>query len=414
MQVHLFERPIPFRKIALSMPAPSVFLAVLLGSSASAQWPQWGGPNRDFRSSATGLAESWPEAGPTKRWERELGAGYSSVVADGGRVYTMYRSGEDEVVVALDAATGATAWEHKVRTPGHSEAPESTPTIEGDRVYTLGVWGMLSALDKESGKLAWSHDLVAEYKAKGPQFGFAASPLAHGGSLILPVGGPGFGVAAFALADGKLLWHAHELEEVYSSPILIDVEGEAQVVVLAAGQMVGLSPETGELLWSEPFEGDQPIATPVWCGDGLLCVTANPSGSVAFRLSKADGKTRVERAWKNEAPITQTTVVPVGDYLYGSTFDPPCVTAIHARTGEIAWKEPGFSLANLVSADGKIVLLDFDGVLGLGTATPDAWKVSGRVSLLKPQAFTPPTVADKSLYIRDLERVIAIDLAKAN
>ena len=166
---------------------------------------------------------------------------------------------------------------------------------------------MLCALDKNSGKLAWSHDLIKEYEAKPPQYGFSTSPLAYDGSLILPVGGAGYGVAAFALADGKLLWHKHDFEEAYASPILIEVEGEVQVAVLVADQVVGLSPETGELLWSEPIEGDQNIATPVWCSDKLLCVTAGTGGSVGLRFSKADGKTRVEKAWKNDKlQIAQT------------------------------------------------------------------------------------------------------------
>lgn len=387
---------------------------VLLAGSASAQWPQWGGPNRDFHSPATGLAEEWPEAGPRKIWERELGAGYSSIVADGGLLFTMYRSDDHEVVVALDAKTGATHWEHGYRSSG-SEAPNSTPTVAGSMVYTLGVSGMLCALDKNSGKLAWSHDLVKEYKAKRPQHGFSASPLVHGGSLILPVGGAGYGVAAFAVADGKLLWHEHDLQEVYASPVLIEVEGEAQVAVLAAGQVVGLSPETGELLWSEPIEGDQNIASPIWCSDRLLCVTASPTGSVGLRFSKADGKIKVERAWKNDnLQIAQTTVVRVGDYFYGSTGqDPFFVTAIHAKTGEIAGQEQGLSLANLVSADGKLLLFDAEGVLALATPGPEP-KVKSKVKLLGSQAFTTPTVAGRSLYLRDLKTILAVDLGKAN
>ena len=226
--------------------------------------------------------------------------------------------------------------------------------------------------------------------------------------------GAGYGVAAFALADGKLLWHTHDFEEAYASPILIEVEGEVQVAVLVADQLVGLSPETGELLWSEPIEGEQNIATPVWCADKLLCVTAGTSGSVGLRFSKANGKTRVERAWKNEkVQITQTTVVRAGDYFYGSTGqDPFFVTAIHAGTGEVAWQEQGFSLANLVFADGKILLLDVEGVLALGTPGPEALKVNSKASMLKAQAFTAPTVADKTLYLRDLNNVMAIDLGK--
>ena len=396
--------------------AAGALVVALSAGSASAQWPQWGGPNRDFHSPATGLADEWPEGGPRKIWERALGAGYSSIVADGGRLFTLYRSGDDEVVVALDAETGATEWEHRYRMPSGSEPPNSTPTIEGNRLYTLGVSGVLCALDKNSGELAWSHDLVEGYKAKRPEYGFSASPLAHGGSLILPVGGTGTGVAAFALADGKLLWRKHDFEGVYASPLLIEVEGEAQVAVLAADRVVGLSPATGELLWSEPIEnqGGQNIATPVWCADGLLCVTSGSAGSVGLRFSKVDGKTKVERAWVNgQTQIAQTTVVRVGDYFYGCTgYDPFFVTAIHAKTGEVAWREPGFSLANLVSADGKILLLDVEGVLALATAGPEAWKVKSRANLLAAQAFTVPTLADKSLYLRDLKNIMAIDLGK--
>jgi len=71
-------------------------------------------------------------------------------------------------------------------------------------------------------------------------------------------------------------------------------------------------------------------------------------------------------------------------------------------------------LANVVSADGKILLLDVEGVLALATASPEAWKVRSRVKMLEPQTFTAPTLADKSLYLRDLKRIVALDLGKPN
>jgi len=133
-----------------------------------------------------------------------------------------------------------------------------------------------------------------------------------------------------------------------------------------------------------------------------------------LRFSKADGKTRVEKVWKNDKlQISQTTVVRAGDYFYGSTGnDPFFVTAIHAKTGDVAWQEQGFSLANFVSADGKILLLDVEGVLAVGTAGPEAWKVHSKANVLKAQAFTTPTLADKTLYLRDLKNIMAIDLGK--
>lgn len=407
--------PVPFQRAALAArPSRSALLGFLLTTSASAQWPQWGGPQRDFRSPAAGLAEAWPERGPEKLWERALGPGYSSIVSEDGRLYTMFRSGEDEVVLALEAATGATVWEHRTQEVRGGEPPNSTPVVAGDRVYALGVSGRLAALEKGSGKLAWSHELLQEYGAKRPQYGYAASPLVHAGSLILPVGGRDHGVAAFALADGALLWHAHDLEEVYASPLLIEVEGEPQVAVLGAGRLVGLSPATGELLWSEPIEGDQNIATPVWCSDGLLCVTAGPKGSVGLRLRKVDGETTVERVWENEdLRIGQTTVVRAGDYLYGSTGDDPYfVTAIRAATGEVVWRQEGLSLANALFADGKVLLLDYEGVLGLAVARPAAWELRSTVKLLEREAFTTPTLDGRNLYLRDQVRIVALDLGR--
>ncbi len=406
--------------------AAGLLVVILLAGTASAQWPQWGGPNRDFHSPAKGLAEKWPDAGPKKIWTRALGEGFSSIVADGGRLFTMYRKGDEEVVVALKAETGATEWEHKYRAPlfekmdtTGGKGPNSTPTIEGNMLYTLGVSGMLLALDKNSGKLVWSHDLIKEYKAKPPKYGFSTSPLAYKGSLILPVGGSDYGVAAFALADGKLLWHKHDFANVYSSPILIEVGGEDQIVQLVADRVVGLDPKTGDLLWSEPIQnqGKMNISTPIWGSDKLLYVTSGQVGSVGLKFFKADGKTKVEKAWKNDKlQVTQGTVVRVGDYFYGSSglMGPHFVTAINAKTGEVAWQERGFAKANLVCSDGKILLLDEEGVLALATASPEGWKVESKVNMLKAKAYTAPTLVDKILYLRDQKNILALDLGKSN
>ena len=95
-------------------------LAATLAAPAAADdaWRQWGGPRRDFKSAAKGLATVWPEGGPKLLWQRELGDGFSGIVAEDGRLFTMYRrDGEEyrrageEAAVAVDAATGGTLWE---------------------------------------------------------------------------------------------------------------------------------------------------------------------------------------------------------------------------------------------------------------------------------------------------------------
>ena len=381
---------------------------------ASAQWSQWGGPERDFRVSVKGLAKSWPETGPKVLWERSLGSGYSSIVSDGERVYTLVQRDARERLVALDARTGASVWEHELGTIEGNPPPNSTPLIVGERVFALGFGGLLCALDRRTGERIWSHDLVGEYGARAPMFGFAASPLALDAALILPIGGKDIGAAAFALEDGKLLWRAHDFEELYASPILIEVGGEPEVVVLTVDLLAGLDPVTGATLWSAPIQGgDQNIATPVWSSDGLLCVTAAMSGSVTFRVEKESGKTQITRVWKNDTQISQTTVVRVGDFYYGSTGDPARVTAFHAATGAIAWQKEGLSVANVVATDDALVLLDYDGTLALATATFTGLEIHARAKLLEPQAFTPPTLDGHTLYLRDNRRIVALDLGAA-
>ena len=142
-------------------------------------WTQWGGPNRNFRVDSTGLAEAWPESGPRQIWSRPLGNGHSAILADDGLLYTMYRVGnarsrtgpwdEEESIIALDAATGKTIWEHKyaseIQDFGRGAGPHSTPLIAGDRLFAIGSNRRFWALDKKTGEVLWSHNLVTELGA---------------------------------------------------------------------------------------------------------------------------------------------------------------------------------------------------------------------------------------------------------
>ena len=156
------------------------FAVLAHDQSPLCDWTQWGGPHRNFTSDATGLATSWPPGGPKKLWTRALGEGHSSILAEGPRLYTMYRPagamsfvrrGQEEAVVALDAASGKTVWEFKypASTDGvdfsQGAGPHSTPLVIGNRIFAASSKRELLALDKTSGKLLWSHNFVKEYSA---------------------------------------------------------------------------------------------------------------------------------------------------------------------------------------------------------------------------------------------------------
>src|SRR5687768_2812287 len=225
------------RKTLLCTIALTLYLASLPSSpsarQAPADWPQWGGPHRNFVSSSTGLASTWPSGGPRRLWSRALGEGHSAITVEGGRLYTMYRPlgllaavrrSQEEVVTAVDAATGKTIWEHKFASPtegvnfSEGAGPHSTPLVTADRVFAVGSRKEVFALNKANGQVAWSHDMIKEYGASGPDRGYAPSPLLHGDVLIVPMGGPGQAIAAFNHRTGALAWKTGNFQFSPASP----------------------------------------------------------------------------------------------------------------------------------------------------------------------------------------------------
>ena len=179
------------------------------------EWLQWGGPDGDFTVQVEGLAEWWPEDGPKVLWKRPLGEGYSSILFKDDELFTMYRGGDDEVVVALDARTGATKWEHRYTVETFPEmtldfglGPNATPLIVGERLISIGISGQIRCLDLASGELIWKHDLPAEYgrRQRDEEYGYSNHPMHHEGKIIVLVGGTDHAVVAFDPETGSRLW----------------------------------------------------------------------------------------------------------------------------------------------------------------------------------------------------------------
>lgn len=400
-----------------------VLLLAILPPLASAQWPGWGGPNRNFTVDVKGLSTQWSTDGPKQVWSRDLGPGYSAIAVDQGRLYTMYRKGKKEVVVALDAETGKTVWEHqydafllKDMDPQFGEGPNATPLVHDGRVYTLGIAGRLVCVDQKTGKRIWSSGLVQKLKATVPGFGFSSSPIAYKDTLIVSAGGKNAGVAAFDLKTGKLRWRKHDFVDTYSSPLVINVDGEDQLVLLVDREVVGLDPATGDLKWRFPHENQWKtnISMPVWGDDGLLYVTSGgTAGSRALKLTRSADVTSVEEVWTNKkVKIGQGNVIRIGDQVYGSGggSGPAFISSLNAKTGELNWQKRGFAKAMILHADGKLIILDENGKLGIATATPDDLTIHCEFDLLTKPAWTVPTLVGKRLYVRDKVKIIALDL----
>lgn len=401
----------------------------VLAPAGAGDWPQWGGPNRNFQVESRGLAVSWPSSGPKKLWSRALGEGYSSIVAVEDALYTMYRDGEDEIVVSLSADTGETLWEHRYEAPLLEDmeygiwlrqggpGPYSTPLLLGDSLYSVGVSGKLHALDRKTGRILWFHDLHQKFGMKGYS-GFAPSPIAYAETVILPVGGRGQGVVAFDRRSGDVVWKNQDFRLAPASPILIDVDGQDQLVVFGPSHVVGVDPTNGKLLWSHPHETSYGlnISTPVW-GEGnlLFCSAAYNGGSRVIRLSRANGKTTAEELWaSNRMRLHFGNAIRVGDLILGTSgdFGPAFFSAVDVRTGEELWRERTFGRSQMVYAEGKLVIVDEGGDLALAQASPEGLTVDARAEVLAENAWTPPTLVGTMLYVRDRKNVVALDLSR--
>lgn len=427
--------PITLRTLAIAMTlALPCFVPHLVTAQAAQAWTEWGGPHRNFMSDATGLASSWPDGGPRRRWTRTLGEGHSAVLAEDGRLYTMYRPlgssprtqrSQEEVIVALDASSGNTVWEFKypASTSGvdfsEGAGPHSTPLIVGSRLFAASSRRELFALDKATGRVIWSHDFIKELGAPAPDRGFAASPLAYRDTVILTVGGAGQAVAAFNQQTGAVVWKSGNIEHSPASPLLIEVDGQTQLVVFGGDRIAGMDPATGRLLWSHPHRTDWGlnISTPVWSSTDhlLLMSSAYGTGSRAIELRQAAGKTTVTERWAvPRVRVHIGTILRIGDYAYASSgdFGPAFLTAMNVKTGAIAWQDRGFARAQLLYADGKLIILDEDGTLGLATVSAQGLNVLARASILENRAWTPPTLVGTTLYVRDRKTIAAYELGK--
>jgi outer membrane protein assembly factor BamB len=419
----------------------NAFIALLLAFASGAptlDWSSWGGPNGNFAVDGQGLPASFGQGIPKVLWQRSLGDGFSSIVTDGALLYTMYRRGNEEVVVAIDPATGDTRWEYGYDAtfqPGmvvagyHQEmgtGPYATPLIFDDHVYTIGVLGTMHAFDKKTGKVVWRKDLFKHFPANPSMVhGFAVSPIACKNTIIVKPGEQGHAIMALNPNDGSLVWERQNFTYTPSTPILINVDGQEQLVATFSGVVVGFDPDNGELLWSQPPQGvklDQArskipgyiISTPIW-GPGNLLFTSSAGGGGAsvLHLTQSAGKTKVEELWySNLMRVHYSNALRIGDYVYGSSGDsgPSPLTAINLRTGQVAWRDRTFGKANMVLAGEKVILLDEGGNLARVTLTPEGMNVRWNVQLLQGVAWTSSTLVGTKLYLRDRRTIMALDL----
>ena len=387
-------------------------------------WTQWGGPYGNFHTDATGIKDVWPASGPPVVWKRALGEGYSSPSVEGGVLYTMYGRRGEEIVIAANAETGRTLWEHVTPMTFVSDAaremgngPYSTPLIVGDRLFTTGVAGRLQCFDKRTGKLLWTQQLLDEHKGSLMMYGYAPSPVAFRDRVIVPVGGRGRALMAFNQSDGKVAWSRNDVGNAYSTPLLIKVGGLEQMAALMDGAVIAVNPHNGDLQWSVPFKADFSIAisTPVWGPDNLMFVSSEyNAGAKVFELQVQGQQTTAKELWSsNRLRLHHGNAIRIGDAIYfssGGKGSQAILSAVDARSGTIHWQQRSIEKATFVYADSKLITLDQDGNLMIAYPSPQGFRIAAKAPMMSRLSWTPPVLVGTRLYLRDRATLMAVEL----
>lgn len=398
-------------------------LISLLGPPASAlasDWPQWGGPGRDFvRPEGPTLARAWPKKGPHLLWRRELGFGHSGVVGAGNTAYTAFRSGNDDVIVALELASGREIWRHVDRAPAmdfqvprYGDGPHATPLLVGNRLFFVGSTAHLIALDATTGKRLWRVRLWEDLDGTELERGYAASPLAVGDAIVLPVGGKGRGAVAFRQSDGSVLWSRHDFAAAYASPVLLRVDGIEQICMLFHEHVVGLDPKNGALLWKRFIDRTRYVhcTTPIVTGDGGIIVNTK-AGVARLDVQQDDGRWTVSQRWITRRIGSQDhNMLRTGDLLLGSRSS-RYFAGIDLPTGDLLFQEPAVhDDASIIHAGDMLLAVYESGELALSRPSREGVKLLAKARVLDGRCWGAPALVGTTLIVRDTEQIVAIDL----
>ena len=384
------------------------------GQAAADDWTQWRGPKRDGHLPGFTAPKAWPEK-PTRAWKIEVGEGHSSPVVAAGRVFVFSRDGDNEVVRAVRLEDGKQVWSQSYPAPytpntyarSHGKGPKSTPVVAGGRLFTLGISGVLSCWDAQSGKKLWQREFSKQFEKISPLYGTATSPAVEGNMLIAHVGGDGGGaLEAFGVKTGLAHWSWDGDGPPYTSPILLEVGGSRVIFTQSQENNLAASAEDGAILWKMEFKTAwvQNIVTPTVAGD-LVVFSGLDKATTAYRFTRSGGKLAAEEVWSNrEFPMYTSSPVAVGGRLFGLTHKKKGqFFCLDATTGKTLWTSPGRQCDNaaILAGDGHLLILTTKGELLVLKADADAFEPLRRYKVADTPTWAHPAIVGRRVLVKD-------------
>lgn len=417
-----------FRHLKHTAAVCLVFAGALLASGGD--WPQYRGATHDGICTETILA-TWPATEPRAVWKVPTPGGFSCFSVGSGLACTLVLSGDQEACVALNAATGKPVWSVKLGSAKYDgggdtgaadnkggDGPRSTPTIDGDRVYVLSAQLVLFSLDAKSGKEIWKKDLGQELGGKKIRWQNSSSPVMDG-NLIFVCGGDGGALAAINKKNGSVAWKGSTESLTHASPIVATILGVKQVIFFVKAGLVSVDPATGKELWryAFPFKVST-AASPVVCGDIVYCSAGYGVGSAAAKIAKSGNKFTATELWRKEGNDLcnhWSTPVCKDGYLYGpfsfKKFGTGPLKCVEIATGKEMWSQGGYGPGGVLLVGNNFVSLSDTGELQLIQASPDGFKLLGKVQAVEGKCWNTFAISNGRVYVRSTKEGTCLDVS---
>lgn len=377
------------------------------------------GPNRDGMVTGVAIGTEWNAMPPKLVWRQRVGPAWSSVIVVGDLLFTQEQRGDREAVVCYEAANGAERWVHEDKARFWESVsgvgPRATPTFDGSRLFTFGATGILNCLDANTGEVHWTRNVAADANASLPMWGYSGSPLVVGDIVIVHAGGAvDKGVLAYRVDTGVMAWGAAAGTVSYSSPQLVILCEERQVLMLSDIGLTSVDPKTGTVLWQAgaAMPGAPRTVQPHAIGtDQLLVATYSGSGMALLNVTRDGSAWNANAAWESKDLKPEFPDFVIHDnHAYG--FDGSIFACLELGSGKRCWKAGRYGRGQvmLLADQGLLLVTSEGGELILLRANPERHEELGRFQSLNGKTWNHPVIANGRLYLRNAEEMACYEL----
>ncbi len=433
---------------------------LLLNGALAADWPWFQGPDSNSTSPETGLARTWPAAGPRVLWTVPVGEGYAGAAIRDGQVYFLDRIGTTtDTLRVFDLESGRELWSYAYEAKCEKKYPfygtRSTPAVTEDTVYIAGPMGDIQAIDRKTHKAIWKRHILNEFEGSAfPMWAVSTSPAVYKENILVSLQNRRTGVVALDRKTGKTVWEtpADPVQGAsvgtYLSPRVLTLDGVDQIVMSSIdasersetrqvmhGRIVGFSAQDGHPLWTVQHDTGF-LAYPIAVGPNRVLMTGDyTAGTVMIEVKRsapgAAGEFETKIVFDTQEFGSQLHMpILYQDHLYlisnGNKHHDGLVCA--GLDGKMRWQTsntrelpnfvpnlPNFELGSMLLADGLLFAQDgIKGDLRLLEPSPDGYKELGCAPkiLEGKEMWAPMALSNGKLVIRDKKQMKCLDVKK--